>query len=257
MTEQRLNQVLAIHKEKKQRIADARTKLYQATQKPALMSGFERTFQAKDEDGDTIPSEHAVVQFNAVDVFEEVSKGLRELIDIEGTKDFANCDAVADVIINGATVIEKCPTTHLLFLEKQLKDIETFVNKMAELDPAERWEWEASQGFFRSSRPTITQKTKKMQEALVLHPPTKEHPAQTQMITNDKVVGEWTQIKFSGAIPRTIKRSLLARIETFRGAVKSAREAANNTIVTPKSHGSAVANFIFKDVPKEFATINK
>ena len=42
---------------------------------------------------------------------------------------------------------------------------------------------------------------------------TEEHPAQTQLITDDQIVGYVTTVKRSGAIPRELKRNLLRRIE--------------------------------------------
>src|SRR5688572_21367358 len=130
----KLNQILAIEKGIKTRVYAEFTELHQATQKPALMNGFHKAYQARDEDGETYPSENQKVQHNAHEVLERVARSLTELFDITATKDWANCSARADVMIDGRTLLEGVPATHLLFLEKQLTDLATFVTKMAELD---------------------------------------------------------------------------------------------------------------------------
>ena len=53
------------------------------------------------------------------------------------------------------------------------------------------------------------------------------HTAQTQLITEDVIAGQWVTIKHSGALPAPRKKLLLARIERLSNAVKYAREQAN------------------------------
>lgn len=61
----------------------------------------------------------------------------------------------------------------------------------------------------------------------MLFPATEQHPAQTQLITEDVFVGTWSTIKISGAISHNDKQKLLDRVEELIIAVKSAREEAN------------------------------
>jgi len=60
------------------------------------------------------------------------------MFDIVATQDWANCQAVADVVVDDQVILAQVPFTHLLFLEKQLLDIQTLVEKLPVLDPAER-----------------------------------------------------------------------------------------------------------------------
>ena len=110
------------------------TELHKATQKPALMNGFQKTYQPRDEDGETYPPEHQKVQYNRSDVIKRVSELLAELFDITATKDWANCSAKADVVVDGKPLLKEVPATYLLFLEKQLNDLRTFVGKIPVLD---------------------------------------------------------------------------------------------------------------------------
>jgi hypothetical protein len=240
----KLNQILAIEKGIKTRVYAEFTELHQATQKPTLMNGFHKSYQPRDEDGETYPSESQKVQHNANDVLDRVARSLTELFDITATKDWANCAARADVVIEGKTLLEGVPATYLLFLEKQLTDLSTFVSKMAELDAGSDWNVDPGTGLFKTD-PTATQRTKKVQRPIVLYDATEHHPAQTQLITEDVVAGQWTTIKYSGAIPAPRKKQLLARIEKLSNSVKYAREQANAAEAPDKKLAREVFEFLF------------
>ena len=85
----KLNQILAIEKGIKTRVYADFTELHQATQKPALMNGFHKAYQPRDEDGETYPSESQKVQHSAAEVLERVASGLTELFDITAIKDLS------------------------------------------------------------------------------------------------------------------------------------------------------------------------
>ncbi len=240
----KLNQILAIEKGIKTRVYAEFTELHQATQKPALTNGFHKSYQPRDEDGETYPSESQKVQHQAADVLDRVGKSLTELFDITATKDWANCTVRADVVIEGRTLLEAVPATYLLFLEKQLTDLATFVAKMAELDPGSDWSIDPGTGLFKTE-PTATQRTKKVQRPIVLYDATEHHPAQTQLITEDVVAGQWTTIKYSGAIPAPRKKQILTRIERLSNAVKFAREQANAAEAAEKKLAREVFDYLF------------
>lgn len=240
----KLNQILAIEKGIKTRVYAEFTELHQATQKPVLMNGFHKAYQPRDEDGETYPPESQKVQYHAVDVLDRVGRALTELFDITATKDWANCHARASVVVDGRTLIEDVPATYLLFLEKQLGDLATFIGKMAELDAGSDWSVDPSTGLFKTE-PTATQRTKKVQRPIVLYDATEHHPAQTQLITEDVIAGQWVTVKYSGAIPAPRKKQLLARIEKLSNAVKFAREQANAVEAADKKVAKEVFDFLF------------
>lgn len=240
----KLNQILAIEKGIKTRVYAEFTELHQSTQKAALMNGFHKSYQPRDEDGETYPTESQKVQHQASEVLDRVAKGLAELFDITATKDWANCTARANVVVDGATLLTDVPATYLLFLEKQLSDLHTFVTKMAELDAGSDWNLDASTGLYKTD-PISTQRTKKVQKPITLYEATKEHPAQTQLITEDVIAGSWLTVKYSGAIAAPRKKVLLARIEKLTNAVKFAREQANASEAPEKKLGHDVFAFLF------------
>jgi hypothetical protein len=177
-------------------------------------------------------------------VFEQLVKGMTELFDVTATKDWANCSAKADIVVDGRVLVEGAPAPFLLFLEKQLADLSTFVGKMVELDPASDWNVDPTSGLFKTE-PSATQRTKKVQRPIVLYDATEHHPAQTQLITEDVVVGQWVTVKFSGALPAPRKKALLARIEKLAHAVKFAREQANASDVVERKVGNTVLDYLF------------
>ena len=241
----KLNQILAIEKGVKTRVYAELTDLHKATQKPALMNGFHKTYHPKDEEGETYPPEHQKVQHNHGDVIKRIATILTELFDITATKDWANCTAKADVVVDGKVLLSAVPATYLLFLEKQLSDLHTFFAKMTELNPAEDWSSDPSSGLYKTN-PTQTQRTKKVQRPIVLYDATEHHPAQTQLINEDVVAGHWNTVKFSGAIPAPEKKAVLERIEKLANAVKFAREEANGLNVDQKQIAKEVFDYLFK-----------
>ncbi len=240
----KLNQILAIEKGIKTRVYGEFTELHQATQKPGLMNGFHKSYQPRDEDGETYPAESQKVQHSSTDVLDRVAAGLAELFDITATKDWTNCAAKADVLVDGRVLLKEVPATYLLFLEKQLSDLHTFIGKMSELDPGSDWNADPGTGLFKTD-PMTTQRTKKVQRPITLYEATEEHPAQTQLITEDVIAGQWLTIKYSGAIAPPRKKQLLARIEKLSNAVKFAREQANAIEVTEKKLGREVFDYLF------------
>ena len=242
----KLNQVIAVEKGVKNRVKANISALYKDVQKPALFDGFVKNWEKKDEDGEDRPAERRRVQLNVADVLESASETLTELFDITAQKDFANCEAKADVTIGGKTLITGAPATYLLFLEKQLLDVKTLVAALPTLSADEDWNLDAALGLFKTD-PVSTRSTAKVQEAITLAPPTKEHPAQTQLISKDVIVGSWNTVRQSGAAVEADKKKILRKVELLLKAVKYAREEANETSAPNKSIGTVVFEYLFND----------
>lgn len=244
----RLNQIIAVEKGIKSRVYSEVTELHKACQKPDLFNGFIKTYQRKDEDSEDLPPERKHVQFNVTDVLAKVKNATSELMDITARKDWTNCNATADVVVDGTVLIKGAPVTYLLFLEKQLSDMRAFIARLPILDEAEKWERDSSSGLFRSET-TQTHRTKKTQRPIVLYPATTEHPAQTQLLTEDVIAGYWSQVKFSGAVPKPQKEKMAAKVEMLLIAVKQAREQANSAdeATDRQNIGNAVFNFLLEE----------
>lgn len=245
MTETKLHELIAVEKGVKARAYGALTEYHKLIQKAELFAGMSRSYQKRDEDGEDLPGESKRVQNTVREVLSAVKLSQTELYDLTAQKDIANCTAKAPVVIDGVEIIPELPVTTLLFLEKQLTDLRTFILALPILDEAEAWNFDANSGLYRSDA-VQTHRTKKTQRPIVLYDATEKHPAQTQLITDDVIVGFWTMVKQSGALPKPEKMKLAARVEKLLDAVKAARERANSSAVAEKPGiGSRVFGYLF------------
>ena len=240
----KLNQVIAIEKGTKSRTFQELTDTHQSLQKPAQLSGISRTYRPKDEEGEQLPPESMRVQEKAEDVIRKTVTSLTKLFDVTATKDWTNCKARADVVVDGQTLLTQVPATYLLFLEKQLVDLHTFVRKLPELDASEAWSFDPSADCW-ATEPVQTTRTKKIPRNHVKAEATEKHPAQVEVYYEDVIVGYWRTVKFSGALPAQRVNELLARVEKLQEAVKYAREEANNIEADEQKVGDRVFGYLF------------
>jgi hypothetical protein len=239
----KLNQIIAIEKGVKSRVYGRVTELHKLSQRAEPYNGFSKNFRKKDEDGENYPPERKKVQLIARDLLREVARLQTELFDVTATKDWANCSARADVVVGGRTLIKDAPVTYLLFLEKQMSDLRSFIGKLPTLDESDEWSPDPNSHLFRTPKIT-THKTRKVQRPIVLYDATEHHPAQTQLISEDIIVGWWDTVKHSGAIPVPEKQRVLERIDKMVKAIKFAREAGNAIDAEEQKIGEAIFGFL-------------
>jgi hypothetical protein len=240
----RLNQIIAVEKGVKSRSLQELTEAHHALQKPALLSGISRTYRPKDEEGEQLPPESTRVQVKAEDIIRQTVQVLTKLFDVTATKDWTNCRARADVVVDGRVLLTQVPATYLLFLEKQLVDLHTFVKKLPTLDASESWGFDSSADCW-ATEPIQTIKTKKIPRNHVKAEATDKHPAQVEVYYEDVAVGYWKTVKFSGALPAKRVNELLERVEKLQQAVKFAREEANNVEADEQKVGERVFSYLF------------
>ena len=226
----KLNQIIAIEKGEKTRSHKAITEAYREVDKEPLYKGVTRIYQAKDDDGELFPDERQIVQLTYQRALHHMREALTRLYDVTATKDWANMEARADVVVEGKVLLEKVPVTYLLFMEKRLEDVRTYIKSIPTLDPGDSWTYNPEQGLHASERVKTT-KTKKLLRNHVKAEATEHHPAQVETYTEDVVVGYWNTVKFSGAIPPSTQRLLLERVNALLTAVQFAREEANSVEV--------------------------
>ena len=193
-----------------------------------------RTYQPKDDSGEKQPSESKKVQLRVEDAFADLTEAMTEVFNLAAIKDATNCNAKADVVVDGETIVQNVPATHLLWVEKKLASIADAVSKAPVLSQDVVWARDEGQGVYRSEA-VETVKTKKIEEHKVVIQPTKEHPGQFVKVTEDVAIGTWKTIHLSGAITEDRKKQLLARVEKFQQAVRVAREEANQSPVVELS----------------------
>lgn len=241
-----LNQIVAVENGVKTSTQNRKSTIYKGVQKPALYSGITRNYQPKDEEGDHLPPESTLVQRTAASSLEDFQEAVARLFDVTATKETANTQAKADVVVDGEVILSDVPVTYLLFLEKQLVDIRTFVGELPLLDPSEEWEYDPALNVWATPTGQTT-KTKKVFRNHVLAEATDKHPAQVQTYSEDVIVGYWNQRKLSGALPASRQKVLLDRVVKLQDAVKMAREAANSVDVTDVSAANSIFGYLWGD----------
>lgn len=242
----KLSQIVAIQKAVSTAENRKVTDLYHQLQKPPLLSGIARVYTPKDEEGEQLPPESTKVQVKATDVLTESAKALTRLFDVTATKDWGNCQAKADVIVDGVELLHQVPATYLLFLEKQLTDFHTVVKSIPLLDPSEDWHHDPTTGAWKT-QPVTTIRTKKIPRNHVKAPATDKHPAQVEMFFEDVTAGTWSTTRFSGAIDAVTRTAILARVEKLSHAVKFAREEANTTSVADMKIGEILFGYLLAE----------
>jgi hypothetical protein len=242
----KLHQILAIETTARAQSQKDLTKIYHGLEKPDMLTGQFNEYQPLKEDGMKLPSERKALQVRVKDVIKQAVDTMSKAFDIVAVRDFANTSAKSDVVMpDGSVLLKDAPAPYLLWLEKQITDLHTVICKLPTLPADTEWEWDTNQNCFKNKYEVKTAKTEKVQEPLVLHPPTPEHPAQTQMITRDVIAGYWTKTTYHGAIPISEVRAMKERAETLLAAVKMAREKANQVEAPDQKVGSQLLNYVF------------
>lgn len=240
-----LNQLLALKKTVAADHNEVITKGYHAIQSAPRLAGITKTYQPRDDAGEALPGESQRVQVKAAAVTTHVFDAFARLIDLNASLDATNQVAKADIVIEGGLVLARdVPVATLLFLEKQLTDLATFVRKLPLLDQAEAWTPSDTEDGVWTSEPVKTTRSKKVPRNHVKAKPTDKHPEQVEVYYEDVVVGDWTTTKFSGAMSHREAASLLRRVAEVTKAVKTAREAANMATVVDLKPGTPLMTYI-------------
>ena len=241
----RLNQIIAIANTKKTKVATALSAVHAVLSRPDLFSGLDRKYQSLDDEGEKLPPESKIIQKTASEVIAAAKSELTELLDVIATQEFANGDAKADIVVEGVVIAKQVPVSYMLFLEKQVDVIKGVVQKLPVLTQDVKWNRSVSDSDIFVTDAVTTNRTKKVPRSFTKSPATQYHPAQVEMFTEDVIVGTWSKIDTSSAIPASERDAMLKKIESLREAVKMAREEANSITVTDQKIGKSVLDFVF------------
>lgn len=257
---QQLHTVLAVRDGVKSRKTAQLTETHRLATKTDLYEGLTRSYQPRAEDGDPLPPENKNVQANADTMLNQLVQVISRDWDLMATIDATNQVATADVLVpTGATtsagepvtktVLTGVPAQFLLFLARELDDVYTFVAKLPVLDPAARWSYDANVMAY-VAEPVKTHRTKKVRvnhNVWLPTPGNDKHPAQVNVYEEDVIVGDWTLVRRSGALPLERKARLLQKIDDLRLAVREARERANQTDAVKTTVARQVFDHLFGD----------
>lgn len=224
----RLSQIIAVANGQRTRTQESVTEIYKQVQKPVLFDGLVRAYKPKREDEHALPPEQKNIRCTWKGCLEAAIKHWTKLLNVMATQDTANCSARGTIKIDGLVILADVPVTHLLFLEKHIVDVRTFLRHLPVLDAAENWKWDANKSCFVTEADRKI-RTRKVPKALVRYPATDKHPAQTERFDEDIVVGEWETTLVSGRIPQEDKEKMLERVDKLIEGIKLARESANTS----------------------------
>lgn len=242
----KLHQILAIERgvtaDSERKVALA-TRGIDVTGENSPLFGVSRVYQPRKEDGDTYPAESKHVQVKCETVLENVAKATTRLFDVKFTREESNTQARADVIVDGHLFLESVPAGYLLYLENALNSLRGLLQRMPVLDPAEEWHWDGKRGFHVTDQ-SRRAKEIRVPQAHVMYEATPEHPAQVRPYETVAAVGDWTTVKFSGALPADRLEEILDRVATLSQAVKMAREEANRIDVTDRKAGGIIFAYL-------------
>lgn len=241
----KLNQVIALVQGRKARATKTITDAYRCWQ-TELLKGLTRNYQPLDDAGEKLPSESKVVSLHANEVIKKVVARMNEYYDCVATQECANQEAKANVTIGETIILKDMPVTVLLFFEKQLVDLLTFAKSLPVLPVDKEWRYDEKRGCF-ITEPEVTTRTQKQPKVIVKYNATPEHPAQTELFSEDKVVGHWSTVHMSGALTKEKRDGIIDRIEKLQDAVKKAREEANGYEIGKDilNHGTTLVDYIF------------
>ena len=243
MSKAKLNQIIAVVTGKKSKAERYFTDLYQGM-KPDRLSGIVRSYQPLDDEGEKFPSEQREVQMRIGEVLKKLTKELSAYYDVVATQEYGNTNAKSDIVMDdGMVLLKDVPVGALLFLDKQMIDLRTFVSKLPVLPTDRVWKLDKNRNCF-VTEDERTNKTQKVPEVIIKYEATKEHPAQTELISLDRTIGHWSTTHFSGAIPVNEKEAMLDRVEKLQDAIKKAREQANSLEIDQKKIGETLLKFV-------------
>lgn len=237
--------------------ADSTAKTQSDTVRSDLLNTFDKkrhlfgekivTFTPNTEGAVAVTEEQSGLQSTITTELKWISDIWSRSLDVAYQIAESNMGARADVVLDDGTILMKgVPATALLELEKRVAEMHAFVKAIPTLDPAKGFQPDPDRGggIFKA-REELKARTKKVSKVVVLYPATEQHPAQTQLVPEDIVIGQIRSQEWSGLITPATKADMLARAETLKRAVKVARSRANEAEASTTKVGMTLLNYVF------------
>lgn len=206
------------------------------------------TFTPAGEGQAPIKETQSDIQSNVFKELGWLSGHLAKALDAGAQVADTNTRARADVVLEDekqTVLLANVPATALLELEKRIAEIAALIHGVPTLDPAKGFTRDEGRNLFQA-RPVVKNRTRKSKKLYVKYEATKEHPAQTELLDEDIVVGTIEEKEWSGLITPAQKAELINRVEMVARAVRRARSRANEAEVDTKLRiGSTILTYIF------------
>lgn len=222
------------------------TEIQLLVRKGSYFNGSVRTYQPFNVQGETeisYPEERQNVEQRVDDLLARAVARWTDIFDITFTKDKANMDACADVVVDGVVMVKDAPVSWLLWADKRVQEVRTFVDSLPTLNPAEIWDKDDVSSLWKSV-PVETIKTEIMPVPILMYAHTDKHPAQVERLQKHMPIGQYKKQNFSSAMHAETKRNMLEKIDKVIVALKVARANANSLEVEKLKIAKPIFDYI-------------
>lgn len=242
-----LHEIIAVEPEVK-RISDETAAMFRdAMGRSEFFFGAHRTYKPfNEEDTDIPPDEQTEMATTVPRLVGDLKESLARYWDVVLQKEETNCDARADIIVDGKVLVKNVPVTFLLGLERKLAEYRGLLTSIPTLPSGVRWERdpEKGEGVYRQETPDQKSRTRKTFDFRVLYPATDKHPAQIEKWEDQRPVGTFTTERTAGCMSRGEKAVMLARLDKLAQAVKQARQRGNTQDVQERTVAKELLAFV-------------
>ncbi len=224
--------------------------------KAAMFFGFEKIWEMFDEaQADQAPApEHQALTTTVGQKLSYVCKHLGRYWDGVLTKEKANQEAKADLVVDGEILLTGAPATFLLGLENKLRGLRAMYEAIPTLSTGTTWEPapDIGEGVYRAFHPEQRFKTAKTFQHKVLVPAQfpkegeggSSQPAIVERWEETVNVGRSTKTVWSGMISAARKAEILGRLDRVIQETKRARQRANGVEVQKTSFAKKLFEYI-------------
>lgn len=245
----KLHELLAVESNLENQAAKCRTDLASTFEKKRHL--FEEklvTFTPAIEGAQPVKEAQSDIQTNVTKELKWLQGHLSKALDASYQVAEANTSARADVVLEDdkqTVLLTGVPATALLELEKRVAEIASLIAAVPTLDPAKGFSKDESRNLYKA-REVTKSRTRKEKKVFVKYEATKEHPAQTELLDQDVVIGSIQEQEWSGLITPAEKADLINRVEIVARAVRRARSRANDVEVNSKAKiGDKLLGYVF------------
>ena len=217
------------------------------------LTGLSREYAPAVDGGEQLPPQTRRVQITAAELVNRVAQSLDRLFNVKYAREEGNCNARADVVVDGHVLLPGVPVGFLMFLEAQVGQIVKMIDQIPTLNPADDWS-DTVQGLrdgVWASAPRKTAVPKRVPQVQILSPAQvidgQKFDPQVRPYETEVTVGWWTTVKYSGQMDPKVQQDMRARAVKVQEALRKAREAANRLEVSDSS-ATPLLEYVFGDV---------
>lgn len=254
----KLHALLAVANTKKSGLAALVNDTIEKFKKPDYFKGHIKTLKMIEDTPQNAATERAAQENRALpttvhETLEYMLKFWADHEDVLYQTNKTNQRAVADLVFRGQTIATSVPVDELLGLENRLEGLRKVMAAMPTLSATVEWVRgeDGRKGSWKAKNPNLTTKTEKTIVPQILVAATEHHPAQIDKIPQDKTVGTFSLLEFSGACTSQQKADVLATLDELLVEVKNARMRANDIEAVQDKIGETLVNLIMEPFTKQ------